>query len=164
MVTTILWYAYQRYVAGRTFQSVYAIFIALADALTDHAILLQIEEHQGKRYILSNPTLPEENLVAKWNIEENKRDVAEFFAWASDYKKFIQALAKAEGRHVLQEQLTSGLGSEQVMPIFKADVEAVAPGSPSRPNFGYVPSLGILGIAAASSAIPLKAHTFHGTH
>jgi len=164
VVTTILWYAYQRYVANRQFASVYAIVIKLAESLTDSSILLRKEEGRKIRYDLPNPTLPDENLVAKWNLDENQQAVAEFFTWAEDYRKFIIALSQAEGRHVLQEKLSSCLGQDHVLPVFKADALAAAPGNAARSNLAYVPKLGITGLATIATALPLKAHTFHGIH
>lgn len=162
VVTTILWYAYQRYVANRHFTSAYAAFIKLAESLADSSILLTKEIGGKIHYILPNPTLPEENLVEKWNKEEYKQDVSDFFVWAKEYSQFINALARAEGRHVLQNQLSSSLGDDQVLPIFKADALKAAPGNFERISLGYTPKIGITGLATSAATLPLKGHTYHG--
>jgi hypothetical protein len=133
----------------------------MAEALTDPHILPQMEEGEGKRYTLPNPTLPTENLVAKWNNPEKKRDVEEFFAWAEDYKKFIHSLAKMEGRHVIQEHLIDGLGAKHVLPVFKTQAEVVAPGQATRSSLKYIPTIGISAIPPAR-ALSLTNHTFDG--
>lgn len=161
VVTTILWYAYERYVIDRVFPNVTSILKVMASALTDEHILLRVPKHNGFEYLLPNPTLMDENLVGKWNKAENKRDVAEYFEWAKSYQGFIDALAKEEGRHFLNRRLTEGLGADYVQPVLEKVVAEVAPGAPSRPRFGYVPSIGIVA-ASAASAMPLPPHTNHG--
>lgn len=161
VVTTILWYAYERYVIDRLFPTVTNVLQIMAAALTDEHILLRIPNRNGFEYRLPNPTLTDENLIGKWNKAENKRAVTEYFEWAKSYQIFIAALVKAEGRHILNRRLTEGLGADYVQPVLENVAAEVAPGAPSRPGFGYVPSIGIVA-ASAASAMPLPLHTNHG--
>jgi hypothetical protein len=143
------------------FPTVTSVLQVMASALTDESILLRVPKGSGFEYLLPNPTLTGENLVGKWNKAENRREVAEYFEWAKSYQVFIDALVKAEGRHLLNRRLTEGLGTDYVQPILEKVAAEVAPGAPTRPSFGYVPSIGIV-TASASSAMSLPPHTNHG--
>lgn len=161
VITTILWYAYARSVAGHSFNSVYAIFLRMAESLTDDRILLQLRDKDEVTYVLPNPTLHEENLVAKWNDPARARQVEEYFLWAKDYLAFIRALPEQRGRHHLQQVLTEGLGESPVSAAFSQETAALKPGASSRDQFGFSPGLGLLPTVVASGA-PLPPHTFHG--
>jgi hypothetical protein len=160
VITTLMWYNYERYVADKTFATLTDVLQVMARGLTDQSILIHEQVGAGVRYRLPNPTLPEENLVAKWNTPTNRRDVEEYFQWAREFQRFIEALAKMEGRHLLSNLLSDGLGKEYVQPVFDKITLAAAPLSPSRSSFGYKPGLGI--ITGIGSALPLAAHTNHG--
>lgn len=160
VITTLMWYNYERYVANKSFPTLSAVLARMAAGLTDSAILLMEQTREGVKYTLPNPTLTEENLVAKWNDAANRRAVDEYFLWAKDYQLFIEALLKVEGRDRLSNQLTDALGVDYVRPVFDSITQAAAPQSPLRPDFGYKPGLGI--ITGISSAMALPAHTNHG--
>lgn len=160
VVTTLLWQAYARYVANKPFPSVFAVLRTMADNFTDPDVL-KVERKDGtNQYTLINPTVPGENLIARWNEAGNEREAAEFFGWAADFKKFIGLIEKAEGRHQLDPLITGSLGSDSVSPVLKRITEAMYPAR-ERIDLGFSPKLGITA-ATTAGAIGLRRHTFHG--
>lgn len=163
VLTSILWYGYARSVAKKRFESLFSVLTVLADSLDDSRILIRTEEQNGKiHYVLPNPSLPEENLVTKWNSRDKEHEVREYFEWVNDFRSFVRNLNKVEGRHKIQEHLGSGLGEERVKEVFRDSLQPVAPGSLGRVSSLFVPGLGVTSARGASGGLPLSNHTFHG--
>lgn len=162
VLTSILWYAYQRYVIGQRFDSLLSVLTVLADSLRDPRILIQTVEEGVTRFTLPNPSLPTENLVAKWNSANKVPEVKEFFEWVAGFRNFVRQLKIIEGSHNLQAHLSTGLGSNAVQQAFRSRLTAIAPGSPTRSNFHYLPTVGLSSVSQSLGGLPLRNHTFHG--
>lgn len=162
VLTTILWQAYERFIIGKAFASVFDVLSTMAEHLDDLTILKVTTDHRGEaRYVLENPTVPGENLVAKWNEPDRKHEAAEYFEWVREYKKFVRALASTDGLHRLQPALAEALGKETVEPAFKTLVSAMRP-DPDRVRINMHPTFGLTSVTAAS-AVAVRPHTYHGT-
>jgi len=160
VVTTLIWRAYEQHVAEKAFPSVFAVLHTLAENLTNPAVLKQTIKDGAKHYTLINPTVPDENLVARWNEPDHAGEADEFFSWATEFRKFIALLEKAEARYEIDRLLQDSLGGDSVTPVLKQLAEAMR-SSRERVDLGFTPKLGITA-AAAAGAVPLRGHTYHG--
>jgi len=162
VLTTILWQAYGRFIIGKTFPSIFSVIETMADHIDDSSILQVTTDHQGvTRYFLANPTVPGENLVARWNETGREREAVEFYAWAKDFKTLVRSLSKTEGMFRLQPMLRDALGKDAVDPVFKRITGAVHPNS-DRTRLRFSSSAGIT-TSASAAAVPLSFHTFDGS-
>ncbi|MGA3008508.1 MAG: hypothetical protein ABSE59_11525 [Opitutaceae bacterium] len=161
VLTTILWRVYEREVINKTFPSIFSVLETMVEHLDDPKILVVSVDHNfTPRYFLENPTVPGENLVARWNEPERGYEAKEFYQWVKDYKAFVRTLSKTEGLFQLEPLLEDALGKDTVEPVFKRTVAALQP-TPTRPAINYGATLGIT-TSAISASTPIRSHTFHG--
>jgi len=158
ILTTILWQAYERFVLGKKFSSIFAVLETLASHLDDTTILnIQVDGYNRVTYNLPNPTVSGENLVKRWNEPERAKEAEDYFMWVKDYQAFVRSLTRIRGLNWLQPLLSEALGSELVDPVFKRMTEAVR-STPTRAAVGYTPALGI----TSAAAISIPHHTYDG--
>lgn len=163
ILTTLLWRAYERYVVGHTFPSMFRVIQTLADHLDDPETLRVHEDKDGRHYALFNPTVPDENLVARWNEPDRRGEADEFFAWVKDFRHFLRTLEGTEGYHRLEPLLIESLGKGDVSPVFREITAALTP-SPARTPLYHRAGIGLTTAAASVIAAPVRAHTFDGHH
>lgn len=162
VVTTMIWRAYERHVVGKTFTSMFAVLETLARHLDDPAVLAVRQMGNGEReYCLLNPTVPDENLVARWNQRERQGEADEYFSWVKDYRAFITALGNAEGFHRLEPLLLESVGGPETAPVLREISAAMRPSLHRAPIFHH-PRVGLTS-AAISAAASVRAHTYDGT-
>jgi hypothetical protein len=162
VVTTLIWRAYERHITnGSVFPTVFSVLHKLAEKLDDPAVLIVTAKPDGKKhYTLFNPTVPDENLVRRWNEPGRESEAGEFYAWTADFRKFLVQLEQAEGRNQLDPLLLENLGAESVTPVLRNVAAAMRP-SRDRLSLGFSPSFGIA-TAATAGAVSLRGHTYHG--
>lgn len=161
ILTTLLLLGYECRVAGKTFASIVDVLETIVISLTDEAFLRIESTASGRKFYLWNPTVPDENLVARWNEDGGEKRADEFFAWAKELQNYVRQLRALEGTHRLQAHLESGLGPDRTRPVFEEVARSLNPESKRLPivfdsSDGLKRGVPAVGVIAASS------HTFHG--
>lgn len=161
IVTTMLWLAYERYVVGKTFSSMFAVLETMAHHLDDPAFLRIREFQSGLRsYTLWNPTVPDENLVARWNHPDRQGEAEEYFAWVKEFRAFLRSLAGADGIHRLEPLLVESIGGVETPEVLREIAAAMRP-SPTRAPVFHHHRVGLT-TAAVAGATAVRAHTYDG--
>jgi hypothetical protein len=152
VVTTLLMKAYAGKVHARVYPSGFDLLLACVEDMPNH--LEAWEDHAGViHYRLSNPSLPAENLVEKWN---DQRYSEAFFAWHRDFVLFLYALLSGEGDQ--RRLLTETLGKRAVDSAFARQTD----------NFGLARRHGLLsvdsnvGLALGTVGRVSPRHVIHG--
>jgi Second Messenger Oligonucleotide or Dinucleotide Synthetase domain len=103
VVTTLLTKAYEKCVQDRTFASGFDLLQTCVEDMPNH-LEAEWTAEAGRRPLLRNPSLPNENLVAKWTDESQANA---FHTWHRDYAKFLRELLLdgAPQRRLLSEAL-----------------------------------------------------------
>ena len=161
VVTTLLWLGYEKRIARRTFATILDVLQTIVDALTDPAILRVEENREGRRFYLMNPTVPDENLVARWNEPGQSDRADEFFAWSRELQAFVRQLRRLEGSHRIQALLENNLGEPRVRPLFNEIAGGLTP-TCSRPTVVFDSHQGLRTGTPALGVIAATTHTHHG--
>jgi hypothetical protein len=163
VLTTLLWIAYEKQVVHRTFATVLDVLQTMVDGLTDSSTLRVEETREGRRFYLMNPTVPDENLVSRWNEPGESKRADEFFAFSRDLQAFVRRIQTLEGNHRIQTALENNLGETRVRPLFNEIAESVNP-TRKRPTLVFDSVQGIRTGVPAVGAIVASTHTHHGIH
>lgn len=161
IVTTMLWRAYERYVVGNTFSSMFAVLETMAEHLDD-SDFLQVQERPNGRllYTLWNPTVSDENLAARWNQPDRQGEADEYFTWVKEYRAFLSALAGADGIHRLQPLLLESIGGTETPEVLREVTAAMRP-SPARPPVYHHHRAGLTTVLLTGAAA-VRGHTYDG--
>lgn len=154
VITTLLTQSYERCVAARVFESGYDLLVECVRGMPDF-VKITVGPNNKTTYELANPSLLDENLVAKWNEEPGLAKA--FFDWQCDFVDFLELLPteRAPQRTMLEETL----GKVPVGIAYQKQMEAFA-FARSNAALRVVPTAGLSTTALGGLVVPNL--TIHG--
>jgi hypothetical protein len=155
VLTTMLTAAYEGLVHARTYASGFDLLLTCVEDMPSH--IEQRRTAQGVVvYWLPNPSLRDENLIAKWKDE---RHAKAFYDWHADYTDFLRQLLNS--RSSPRPVLTDAFGAAAINEAFAKQGESYR--SAREQNKLTVESDRGLGLIFGSVAPISSSHIIHGT-
>ena len=112
-------------------------------------IRIEIGADNKARYILENPSLPTENLVAKWS---DHRYAQAFYAWHKDFVAFLLQLQTTDAPQ--RRMLSEALGEKAITGAFAKQADSL---NAARQHhlLSVTPAVGLtVGVGAAMPLYP----------
>lgn len=154
VLTTLLAKSYQRCVGARTYESGYDLLVECVKGMPDF-LRVTLDLHKRAAFTLENPSLPTENLVAKWNDDPSLAKA--FYDWHGQYIALLTLLPedKAPQRKLLEDTL----GKDPVKVAYQRQIESMN-AARNAAALKVVPKFGLTASAAAGVVVPNL--TIHG--
>jgi hypothetical protein len=148
VITTLLTKAYADSVSAHVYESGYDLLLVCAEEMQKY-IRIEIGADNKAHYILENPSLPTENLLAKWS---DHRYAQAFYAWHKDFVAFLLQLQATDAP--LRRMLSEALGEKAITGAFAKQADSL---NAARQHhlLSVTPAVGLtVGVGAAMPIYP----------